>query len=117
MPRVKTGVVRRRRHKKIMKLAKGFYQGRRKHFRKAKEQVEHSMVYAFRDRKQKKREFRKLWIIRINAACRLNGMNYSNFINGLKKAGIELDRKILADMAMNDAAAFASVASAAKAAL
>ena len=100
-----------------MKLAKGFYQGRRKHFRKAKEQVEHSMVYAFRDRKQKKREFRKLWIIRINAACRLNGMNYSNFINGLKKAGIELDRKILADMAMNDAAAFASVAKAAKAAL
>ena len=117
MPRVKTGVVRRRRHKKIMKLAKGFYQGRRKHFRKAKEQVEHSMVYAFRDRKQKKSEFRKLWIIRINAACRLNGMNYSNFINGLKKAGIELDRKILADMAMNDAEAFASVASAAKAAL
>ena len=117
MPRVKTGVVRRRRHKKIMKLAKGFYQGRRKHFRKAKEQVEHSLVYAFRDRKQKKREFRKLWIIRINAACRLNDMNYSNFINGLKKAGIELDRKILADMAMNDAAAFASVASAAKAAL
>jgi len=117
MPRVKTGVVRRRRHKKIMKLAKGFYQGRRKHFRKAKEQIEHSMAYAFRDRKQKKREFRKLWIIRINAACRLNGMNYSNFINGLKKAGIELDRKILADMAMNDAAAFASVATAAKAAL
>jgi large subunit ribosomal protein L20 len=117
MPRVKTGVVRRRRHKKILKLAKGFYSGRRKHFRKAKEQIERSLVYAFRDRKQKKREFRKLWIIRINAACRLNGMNYSTFMNGLKKSGIELDRKILADMAMNDAAAFATVVEAAKAAL
>jgi len=117
MPRVKTGVVRRRRHKKILKLAKGFYSGRRKHFRKAKEQLERSMYYAFRDRKQKKREFRKLWIIRINAACRLNGMSYSRFINGLKKAGIELDRKILADMAMNDAAAFSVVVEQAKAAL
>jgi large subunit ribosomal protein L20 len=117
MPRVKTGVVRRRRHKKILKLAKGFYSGRRKHFRKAKEQLERSMMYAFRDRKQKKREFRKLWIIRINAACRLNGMNYSTFMNGLNKAGIELDRKILADMAMNDAAAFATVVEASKAAL
>ena len=117
MPRVKTGVVRRRRHKKILKLAKGFYQGRRKHFRKAKEQVEHSLVYAYRDRKQKKREFRKLWIIRINAACRLNDISYSRFINGLKKAGIELDRKILADMAMNDAAAFSAVVAQAKTAL
>ncbi len=117
MPRVKTGVVRRRRHKKVLKLAKGYFQGRRKHFRKAKEQLEHSMYYAFRDRKQKKREFRKLWIIRINAACRLNDINYSRFINGLKKANIELDRKILADMAMNDAAAFSAVAAQAKAAL
>ncbi|MEJ2373334.1 MAG: 50S ribosomal protein L20 [Sulfurimonas sp.] len=117
MPRVKTGVVRRKRHKKILKLAKGFYSGRRKHFRKAKEQLERSMYYAFRDRKQKKREFRKLWIIRINAACRLNDMNYSTFMNGLKKSGIELDRKILADMAMNDAAAFAKVVEASKAAL
>ncbi|DAB29692.1 MAG TPA: 50S ribosomal protein L20 [Sulfurimonas sp. UBA12504] len=117
MPRVKTGVVRRRRHKKILKLAKGFYSGRRKHFRKAKEQIERSLYYAFRDRKQNKREFRKLWIIRINAACRLNGMNYSTFINGLSKAGIELDRKILADMAMNDATAFSVVAAASKAAL
>ena len=117
MPRVKTGVVRRRRHKKILKLAKGFYSGRRKHFRKAKEQIERSMMYAFRDRKQKKREFRKLWIIRINAACRLNGMNYSTFINGLNKSGIELDRKILADMAMNDATAFTTVVEASKAAL
>ena len=117
MPRVKTGVVRRRRHKKILKQAKGFYSGRRKHFRKAKEQLERSMYYAFRDRKQKKREFRKLWIIRINAACRLNDINYSRFINGLKKAGIELDRKILADMAMNDAQAFSAVVEQAKAAL
>jgi len=117
MPRVKTGVVRRRRHKKILKLAKGFYSGRRKHFRKAKEQIERSLYYAFRDRKQKKREFRKLWIIRINAAARLNGMNYSSFMNGVHKAGIELDRKILADMAMNDAAAFSAVAEASKAAL
>ena len=117
MPRVKTGVVRRRRHKKVLKLAKGFYSGRRKHFRKAKEQLERSMYYAFRDRKQKKREFRKLWIIRINAACRLNDISYSRFINGLKKAGIELDRKILADMAMNDAAAFSTVVAKAKEAL
>ena len=117
MPRVKTGVVRRRRHKKILKLAKGFYSGRRKHFRKAKEQLERSMYYAFRDRKQKKREFRKLWIIRINAACRLNDISYSRFINGLKKAGIELDRKILADMAMNDAQAFSAVVAQAKEAL
>ncbi|NPA28650.1 MAG: 50S ribosomal protein L20, partial [Epsilonproteobacteria bacterium] len=87
MPRVKTGVVRRRRHKKMLKLAKGFYSGRRKHFRKAKEQVERSLVYAYRDRKQKKRDFRKLWIVRINAACRLNDMNYSTFMHGLKKAG------------------------------
>lgn len=117
MPRVKTGVVRRKRHKKVLKQAKGFFSGRRKHFRKAKEQIEHSMYYAYRDRKQNKREFRKLWIIRINAACRLNDMSYSTFINGLKKAGIELDRKILADMAMNDAAAFSAVVTAAKAAL
>ena len=117
MPRVKTGIVRRKRHKKVLKQAKGFFSGRRKHFRKAKEQIEHSMAYAYRDRKQNKREFRKLWIIRINAACRLNGLSYSVFINGLKKAGIELDRKILADMAMNDSAAFSAVATAAKAAL
>ena len=115
--RVKTGTVRRRRHKKILKMAKGFYSGRRKHFRKAKEQVERSLVYAFRDRKQKKRDFRKLWIVRINAACRLNDINYSRFINGLKKAGIELDRKILADLAMNEPEAFAKLVEQAKAAL
>jgi len=115
--RVKTGTVRRRRHKKILKMAKGFYSGRRKHFRKAKEQVERSLVYAFRDRKQKKRDFRKLWIVRINAACRLNDISYSRFINGLKKAGIELDRKILADLAMNDPETFAKIVEQAKAAL
>jgi len=117
MPRVKTGIVRRRRHKKILKLARGFYSGRRKHFRKAKEAVEHALVYAYRDRRAKKRDFRRLWIVRINAACRLNDINYSRFINGLKKAEIELDRKILADMAMNDPKAFTSVAEAAKKAL
>ncbi|MCV3376836.1 50S ribosomal protein L20 [Campylobacter sp. IFREMER_LSEM_CL2194] len=117
MARVKTGVVRRRRHKKVLKLARGFYSGRRKHFRKAKEQLERSLVYAYRDRRRKKRDFRRLWIVRINAACRLNDISYSRFINGLKKAGIELDRKILADLAMNDVAAFAKIADAAKKAL
>ena len=117
MARVKTGVVRRRRHKKILKLAKGFYSGRRKHFRKAKEQLERSLVYAYRDRKNKKRDFRKLWIIRINAACRLNGISYSRFINALNKANIQLDRKILADMAMNDPEAFKVVVNQAKDAL
>ena len=113
--RVKTGIVRRRRHKKLLKQARGFFSGRRKHFRKAKEQLERSLVYAYRDRRNKKRDFRRLWITRINAACRLNGMSYSKFIHGLNKAGIELDRKILADMAMNDAAAFTKVVEAAKA--
>lgn len=117
MARVKTGVVRRRRHKKVLKLARGYFSGRRKHFRKAKEQLEHSLVYAYRDRRAKKRDFRRLWITRINAACRLNDISYSRFINGLNKANIELDRKILADMAMNDPQAFSVVVSQAKAAL
>ena len=117
MPRVKTGVVRRRRHKKVLKAARGFFSGRRKHFRKAKEQLERSLVYAFRDRRQKKRDIRKLWIIRINAACRLNDINYSRFMNGLRLSGIELDRKILADMAMHDSAAFTSLVVASKSAL
>ena len=117
MARVKTGIVRRRRHKKILKLARGFFSGRRKHFRKAKEQLERSLVYAFRDRRQKKRDFRRLWITRINAACRLNDISYSRFINALNKANIDLDRKILADMAMNDPEAFAIVVKQAKAAL
>lgn len=117
MARVKTGVVRRRRHKKVLKLARGFYSGRRKHFRKAKEQLERSLCYAYRDRRQKKRDFRRLWIVRINAACRLNDISYSKFINGLKLAGIELDRKILADMAYSDPKAFSVVAEKAKSAL
>ncbi len=115
--RVKTGTVRRRRHKKLLKQARGFYSGRRKHFRKAKEQLERSMVYAYRDRRQRKRDFRRLWIIRINAAARLNDMNYSTFMHGLKVANIELDRKILADMAMNAPESFAKVAEASKKAL
>lgn len=115
--RVKTGVVRRRRHKKVLKLARGFYSGRHKHFRKAKEQLERSLTYAFRDRKQKKREFRKLWIVRINAACRINDISYSRFMCGLKKAGIELDRKILAELALNDATSFTSLVAKAKEAL
>ena len=117
MARVKTGVVRRRRHKKVLKLARGFFSARRKHFRKAKEQLERSLVYAYRDRRRKKRDFRRLWIVRINAACRLNDISYSRFIAGLKKANIELDRKILADLAMNDTKAFSELASKAKAAL
>jgi len=115
--RVKTGVVRRRKHKKILKQARGFYAGRSRQFRKAKEQLEHSLVYAYRDRKQKKREFRKLWITRINAACRLNDISYSRFINGLKKANIELDRKILADFAMNEPEKFSAIVQKAKEAL
>ena len=115
--RVKTGVVRSRRHKKLLKQARGFYSGRRKHFRKAKEQLERSLVYAYRDRRQKKRDFRRLWIVRINAAARLNDMNYSTFMHGLKLANIELDRKILADMAMNAPESFTKVAEASKAAL
>jgi large subunit ribosomal protein L20 len=115
--RVKTGIVRRRRHKKLLKQARGFYSGRRKHFRKAKEQLERSLVYAYRDRRQRKRDFRRLWIVRINAAARLNGMNYSTFMHGLKLANIELDRKILADMAMNNPEAFTKVAEASKQAL
>jgi len=114
MPRVKTGTVRRKRHKKMLKLAKGFYSGRRKHFRKAAEAVAHAFQYAYRDRRQKKRDFRKLWIVRINAACRLNGTTYSRFMNALKVAEITLDRKILADMAMNDATSFASLVTSTK---
>ncbi|MDM7273644.1 50S ribosomal protein L20 [Sulfurihydrogenibium azorense] len=103
--------------KKILKLAKGYYGQKHRSYRRAKEQVMHSLAYAYRDRRQKKRQFRSLWITRINAAARLNGINYSQFINGLKKAGIELDRKILADMAVNDMQAFAKLVETAKSAL
>ncbi len=113
--RVKTGTVRRARHKKVLKQAKGFYSGRRKHFRKAKEQLERSLVYAYRDRKDRKGEFRKLWIIRINAACRLQDISYSVFMHGLKTLNVELDRKILADMAMNDSESFNSLVAQVKA--
>lgn len=115
--RVKTGTVRRARHKKVLKQAKGYYSGRRKHFKKAKEQVENSLQHAFRDRKRKKRDFRKLWITRINAACRLNDISYSRFIHGLNLANIELDRKILADMAMNEPQSFTDVVNSVKEAL
>ena len=90
-------------------MARGFFSGRRKHFRKAKEQLERSLVYAFRDRRQKKRDFRRLWITRISAACKLNGTNYSTFMNGLKKANIDLNRKMLSEIAISDPAAFASL--------
>jgi large subunit ribosomal protein L20 len=115
--RVKTGTVRRARHKKLLKQARGFYSGRRKHFRKAKEQLERSLVYAYRDRRNKKRDFRRLWIVRINAAARLNDLSYSRFMHGLKLANIELDRKILADMAMNEPENFKKLAEASTKAL
>jgi LSU ribosomal protein L20P len=103
--------------KKILKLAKGYYGQKHRSYRRAKEQVMHSLNYAYRDRKDRKRQFRALWITRINAAARLNGLSYSQFINGLKKSGIELDRKILADMAVNDMEAFAKLVETARKAL
>ena len=117
MARVKRGVQARSRHKKILAQAKGYYNGRRKVFRVAKQAVTKALQYAYIGRKQKKRNFRSLWITRINAAARINGMSYSRFINGLGKAGITLDRKVLADIAVHDAAGFAVLAEKAKAAL
>lgn len=117
MARVKVGVTAHRRHKHILKLAKGYYGSRSKQFRKANEVVMKGLFYAKRDRRAKKREFRRLWIARINAATRANGMTYSRFIYGLTKAGITMDRKVMADMAIFDAAAFAKLVEAAKAAL
>ena len=117
MARVKRGVTARRRHKKILKLAKGYYNARRKVFRVANQAVIKAGQYAYIGRKQKKRNFRSLWITRINAAARINGMSYSRFMNGLLKAGITLDRKVLADIAVHDAAGFAALAEKAKAAL
>lgn len=110
MARVKTGVTAKARHKKILKQAKGYYGARSRVYRVAKQAVIKAGQYAYRDRKQKKRQFRKLWIVRINAASRDNGLSYSSFINGLKKVSIEIDRKILADMAVNDKAGFALLA-------
>ena len=117
MARVKRGVTARRRHKKVLKQAKGYYNARRKVFRVAKQAVTKALQYAYIGRKQKKRNFRSLWITRINAAARINGLSYSRFMNGLLKAGITLDRKVLADIAVHDAAGFAALAEKAKGAL
>ncbi len=117
MARVKRGVIARRRHKKVLKQAKGYYGARSRIFRVAKQAVIKAGQYAYRDRKQRKRQFRSLWITRINAASRANGMSYSQFINGLKKANIELDRRVLADLAVHDKAAFAKVVEQAQSAL
>ncbi|MDR3592885.1 MAG: 50S ribosomal protein L20 [Negativicutes bacterium] len=106
MPRVKKGVTAHKRHKKILKLAKGYRGAKSKLFKKANETVMKALYYARRDRRAKKREFRGLWIARINAAARINGISYSQLINGLKKAGVEVNRKMLADLAVNDSSAF-----------
>ncbi len=110
MPRVKRGTKTRRRHKKLLKLAKGNVGGRRRGYRQARETVEKGLVYAYRDRKVRKRDFRSLWIVRINAAARLHGLSYSRLIQGLKKAGVDLDRKVLADLAVRDPGAFGDLA-------
>ncbi len=117
MARVKRGVVARARHNKVLKKAKGYYGARSKIFRVAKQAITKAGQYAYRDRRQRKRQFRALWITRINAAARLNGLSYSRMINGLSLAGIELDRKVLADMAVRDADGFAALAEQAKASL
>ncbi|NLY89797.1 MAG: 50S ribosomal protein L20 [Firmicutes bacterium] len=114
MARVKGGTVTRRRHNKVLKLAKGYRGSHSRTFRAANQQVLKSLFYAYRDRRTKKREFRKLWIARINAAARMNGISYSAFINGLKKAGVEINRKILAEMALNDDQSFKELVSVAK---
>ncbi|MEG6586497.1 50S ribosomal protein L20 [Dendrosporobacter sp. 1207_IL3150] len=114
MPRVKKGVTAHRRHKKILKLAKGYRGARSKQFKKANEVVMKALYYARRDRRAKKGEFRKLWIARINAAARINGISYSQLINGLKKAGVEVNRKMLADLAISDSAAFGQLVATAK---
>ena len=114
MPRVKRGVIARARHKKVLKQAKGYYGARSRVYRVAKQAVIKAKQYAYRDRKQRKRQFRQLWIARINAASRQEGLNYSQFINGLKRANIEMDRKVLADMAVFDKPAFAKLVEMAK---
>jgi len=117
MPRVKRGVTAHAKHKKVLDEAKGYYGARSKVYRVAKQAVIKAGQYAYRDRRQKKRQFRALWIARINAAARMNGISYSRMMDGLNKANIEVDRKMLADLAMNDAAAFTALAEQAKAAL
>ena len=117
MPRVKGGYVTRQRRKRTLKLAKGYYGAKHLLFKTAKQQVMKSYMYAYRDRRQKKRDFRRLWITRINAAARMNGSSYSVLMNGLKKAGVEVNRKMLADLAVHDAAAFTALVEQAKKAL
>jgi large subunit ribosomal protein L20 len=117
MPRVKRSVHARKKRRKVLEEAKGYWGLKSRSYRYAKEQVEHSLVYAYRDRKNKKREFRRLWIMRINAGARANGLSYNQFVNGCTKAGIELDRKVLADLAVSDPAAFGQIVEQAKAAL
>ncbi len=117
MPRVKRGVASRARRQKVLKQAKGYYGARSRQFKVAKQAVIKAGQYAYRDRRQRKRQFRNLWIIRINAAAREHGLSYSRFIAGLKKAAIDVDRKVLADLAMNEPAAFAALAEQARAAL
>jgi large subunit ribosomal protein L20 len=117
MPRVKRAVHARKKRAKVLEQAKGYYGRKKSSYRFAKEQIDHSLAYAYRDRKAKKRTFRSLWIMRINAAARTNGLSYNRFMAGVRKAGIELDRKSLADLAVSDPGAFALVAERAKAAL
>lgn len=117
MPRVKNGPATRARRKKVLKAARGSYQGRHKLYKNANETVKRALQYAYRDRKQKKREFRALWITRINAACRANGIAYSRLINGLNLAGVEVDRKMLSEVAIHDPAAFTQVVEQARKAL
>ena len=117
MARVKTGYTTKQRHKKILKAAKGYFGSKHRLYKTAKEQLMHSGVYAFRDRRAKKRDFRKLWITRINAECRVNNISYSKFINGLNKAGVIINRKMLSEMAINDKKAFANLVRLAKDAL
>ena len=114
MARVKNGAVTKARHKKVLKEAKGYFGSKHRLYKTAKEQLMHSGQYAFRDRKQKKRDFRKLWITRINAACRLNDISYSRFIEGLNKAGVEINRKMLSEIAINDPKAFSELVKVAK---
>jgi large subunit ribosomal protein L20 len=117
MPRVTNSPASRKRRKKVLNYAKGYYSSKSKLFRYAKEAVQHAWQYAYRDRKKKKGEFRALWIVRLNAACRANGISYSRFIEGLKAAQIDLDRKVLSDLAIRDEAAFAAVVKQVQAAL
>ena len=117
MARVKGGIMSHKRRKKVLKLAKGYYGARHRLFRTAKQAVMKSGRYAFIGRKQKKRDFRRLWITRISAGCKLNGMNYSTFMNGLKKSGVTLNRKMLSEMAIHDAAGFTALCEQAKQAL